>query len=131
MKRLLLDTTFLIDTERAEAAAKLIDDDDDVAMAAITVAELLVGVELSKCKARIARQTFVDSALTTIPIISYDVEIARTHAGLLAAVRKAGRPLCAHDLLIAATAKVTGRTVVTADPDGFENLPGVDVSSHR
>ena len=131
MKRLLLDTTFLIDAERGDAAANLIQDDDDVAMAAITVAELLVGVELSKGKAKIARQTFVDHALTIIPIISYDVEIARTHAGLLAAVRKAGRPRGAHDLLIAATAKATGRTVVTADPDGFENLPGVEVSSHR
>ena len=131
MKRLLLDTTFLIDAERGDAAANLMDDDDDVAMAAITVAELLVGVELSKGKARVARQTFVDSALTTIPIISYDVEIARTHAGLLAAVRKAGRPRGAHDLLIAATAKASGRTVVTADPDGFADLPGVVVLNYR
>ncbi len=131
MKRLLLDTTFLIDAERGEAAANLIDDDDDVAMAAVTVAELLVGVELSRGKTRVARQTFVDSALTTIPIISYDAEVARVHAGLLASVRKKGRPRGAHDLLIAATAKSAGRTVLTADPDGFADLPGVDVLSHR
>jgi len=131
LKRLLLDTTFLIDTERGEAAANLIDDDDDVAMAAITVAELLVGVELSKGKAKIVRQAFVDSALVDIPVISYDVEVARTHAALLAAVRKTGRPRGAHDLLIAATAKASRRKVVTADPDGFADLPGVEVLSHR
>lgn len=127
----MLDTTFLIDTERGEAAANLIDDDDDVAMAAITVAELLVGVELSKGKAKIVRQAFVDSALVDIPVISYDVEVARTHAALLAAVRKTGRPRGAHDLLIAATAKASRRKVVTADPDGFADLPGVEVLSHR
>lgn len=131
MKRLLLDTTFLIDAERGEAAANLIDDDDDVALAAVTVAELLVGVELGKGKVRVARQTFVDSALTAIPIIPYDVEVARIHAGLLVEVLKKGRPRGAHDLLIAATAKATGRSVMTADPDGFANLAGVDVISHR
>ena len=131
MKRLLLDTTFLIDSERGDASARLIEDDDDVAIAAVTVAELLVGVELSKGKAKVARQLFVDSALNTIPIISYDLEIARIHAALLVEVRKRGRPRGAHDLLIAATAKATGRTVMTADPDGFANLPGVDVLSHR
>jgi predicted nucleic acid-binding protein len=42
---LLLDTTFLVDAERAGAELDaLIADDDDVAIAAVTVAELLVGV---------------------------------------------------------------------------------------
>ena len=48
MTLLLLDTTFLIDAERSvEQLEDLIADDDDVAIAAITVAELLVGVELA------------------------------------------------------------------------------------
>jgi hypothetical protein len=49
----LLDTTFLIDAERTGGGLdEVIDDDDDVAIAAITVAELRVGVELSRGKAR-------------------------------------------------------------------------------
>jgi tRNA(fMet)-specific endonuclease VapC len=41
---LLLDTTFLIDAERDAAVLdELIGDEDDVAVAAVTVAELLVG----------------------------------------------------------------------------------------
>lgn len=46
---------------------------------------------------------------------------------LLVAVRKAGRQRGAHDLIIAATALSTGRTVVTSDRQGFDDLPGVDV----
>jgi tRNA(fMet)-specific endonuclease VapC len=127
----LLDTTFLIDKERGEASARLIEDDDDIAIAAVTVAELLVGVELSKDKAKVARRRFVDRVLDTIPITSYDPEIARAHAGLLVEARKKGRPRGAHLLLIAATAKATGRSVMTADPDGFANMRGVAVISYR
>jgi tRNA(fMet)-specific endonuclease VapC len=46
------------------------------------------------------------------------------------AVRRAGRPRGAHDLIIAATAVATGRIVVTADGDGFADLPGVSVRGY-
>ena len=40
MTRLLFDTTFLIDAERsADELHELIEDDDDVAVAAVTIAE--------------------------------------------------------------------------------------------
>ena len=48
MSVVLLDTTFLINAERADIALDdLIREDDDIAIAAITVAELVVGVELA------------------------------------------------------------------------------------
>ena len=47
------------------------------------------------------------------------------HAQLLAHVRRTGRPRGAHDLLIAATAAATGRTIVSDDTTAFEDLPGV------
>ncbi len=131
MKRLLLDTTFLIDQERGDLAQSLIDDEDDVAMSAITAAELLVGVELATGKTRKARQAAVVETLDAIPILSYDLRVARTHAELLGAVRKVGRPRGAHDLIIAATAKAHDRTIVTADEAGFGGLPGVEILSHR
>jgi tRNA(fMet)-specific endonuclease VapC len=103
----------------------LISDDDDVAIAAITAAELLVGVELSHGKAKTRRARFVDDVLFSLPIEPYDLEVARTHAGLLTYTRRSGRPRGAHDLLIAATALARGRTVVSSDPAGFADLPGV------
>ncbi|MGH3025347.1 MAG: PIN domain-containing protein, partial [Gaiellaceae bacterium] len=104
-----------------------ISDDDDVAIAAITAAELLVGVELSHGKAKQRRAGFVEDVLASLPVEPYDLEVARTHAGLLAHTRRSGRPRGAHDLLIAATALTRGRTVVSADPAGFADLPGVSL----
>ena len=36
----------------------------------------------------------------------------------------------AHDLIIAATAKATDRTIVSAEHTAFEDLPGVAVRPH-
>ncbi len=109
----------------------LIADDDDTAIAAITVAELLVGVQWATGKRRAARHGFADAVVSAIPIIAYDVRVAHAHAQLLVAARQSGRPRSAHDLIIAATAVASGRTVVTADPTGFEGLPGVELLRHR
>ena len=131
MKRLLLDTIFLIDSERGTASADLIDDDDDVVIAAISVAEMLVGVELSQRRTKDTRETFLNGVLTALPVVSYDLEIARGHAELLVAVRRAGRPRGSRDLVIAATALAARRMVVTAHPNGFNGLPRVVVLSHK
>jgi len=115
----------------AERSARSLDavigDEDDVAIAAITAAELLVGVELSDGKTRQRRGAFVEDVLESIPIESYDLDVARVHASLLAHTRRSGRPRGAHDLLIAATARAHNRTVVSADPSGFDDLPGLVV----
>lgn len=132
MSRLLLDTTFLVDADRSKASLdELIDDEDELAIAAITVAELLVGVSLADDAHRAGRQQFVDEVKATIPIIDYDATIAAAHAELLVAVHRQGRPRGAHDLIIAATANATQREVVTADDLAYGDLPGVVVRPHR
>ena len=118
----------LIDAERtALDLDALIADDDEPAIAAITVAELGVGVEVATGRRKQARQAFLDDVVASLPIIDYDLDVARAHTRLLVAVRAAGRPRGAHDLLIAATALATGRIVVTSDRPGFDGLPGVTV----
>ena len=132
MSLLLLDTTFLIDAERLDGDLDdTIRDDDDIAIAAITVAELLVGVKLASEKRRAARHAYAEGIIESLPIITYDTTVARAHAELLAAVRRAGRPRDARDLIIAATARATDRTVVTADAAAFADLPGVAMHNHR
>ena len=98
-----------------------------MAIAAITAAELLVGVELADERQRDARAAFVEDVLGTISVEDYTLPTARAHAHLLAATRASGTARGAHDLIIAATALATGRAVVTADVRGFRDLPGVDV----
>lgn len=98
-----------------------------MAIAAITAAELLVGVELAERRQKPRRRRFVDSLLAGIPVEPYDLEIAKLHAGLLAHTRRKGRTRGAHDLLIAATARARSRVVVAADSKGFDDLPQVVV----
>jgi tRNA(fMet)-specific endonuclease VapC len=107
----------------------VIADEDDVAIAAITAAELLVGVELADRRRRETRAAYVQRVLSEVPVEGYDLGVARTHAALLAHARRSGRPRGAHDLIIAATAASTNRIVVTAEPAGFEDLPGVSIRS--
>ena len=128
MARLILDTTILITAERsARNLSRLIADDDDVAIAAITAAELLVGVELADEAHRPGRTSYVRSVLDTVPVEDYDLDVARCHATLIAVTRRAGRPRGAHDLIIAATALATDRVVVSSDSNAFAELPGVSV----
>lgn len=102
-----------------------------MAIAAITVAELRVGVELSEGRNRTRRQAFVDDIVAAVPIQSYDLGVAAAHAELLVAVRRQGVPRGAHALIIAATAKASNRTIITADTTAFRDLPDVSVRGHR
>ena len=102
--------------------------DADVAISAITAAELLVGVELADERYRHERTTMVNGVIARVEIIAFDLDVARHHAVLLAHARKAGLPRGAHDLQIAATARATNRTLITTDTTAFGGLPGV---THR
>ncbi|MEO3800102.1 PIN domain-containing protein [Nonomuraea sp. B1E8] len=126
-RRLILDTGVLIAAERGRASiGSVIGDADDVAIAAITVAELLVGVELADAARRSDRQTFVDDVLALIPVEEYTTNVARVHARLMAHARREGKPRGAYNLLIAATGAATARTVITMDASAtFDDLPGV------
>ena len=115
-------------TERASGSLDVvIDDEDDVAIASVTAAELLVGVELADKQRKSSRDRFVEEILQSIPVETYDVGIARHHARLLAEVKRAGRPRGAHDLMIAATAVARDRAVVTTNVGHFKDLPDVRV----
>ena len=132
MSALLLDTTFLIDCERGRADLEsMIDDDDAAAIAAVTAAELLIGIHLATGERRARRQAYVDAIISAVPVLPYDLDVATAHARLLAETRHASRARGAHDLIIAATARASNRTVVTADPAGFEGLSGVRIKSYR
>ena len=101
MERLILDTGALIALEHGEIDSdQLGGDDADVAISAITAAELLVGVELADDQRREPRSTLVEGVFTRVEIVVYDLQIA-------------------------ATARATGRTIVTTYADAFDGLPGV------
>lgn len=126
-RRLMIDTSVLVMAERGRGSfAEMIGVDDDLAIAAITVAELRTGVELATEAHRGARSTFLLRVLDTLPVEPYDLTTAEAHSRLLAHVYRAGTRRGAHDLIIAATAAAAGRTVLTGDRHArFGDLPGV------
>lgn len=127
-RRLILDTGVLIATERQRGeASAAISPDDDVVIAAITVAELRTGIELASPEHRAQRAEFLVRVLETLPVEPYDLSTAEAHGRLLAHVSRNGEKRGAHDLIIAATAVATKRVVLTTDRAArYGDLPGVE-----
>lgn len=127
MARLILDTNTVIRLDRQGGSATGIAEFDDVAIGAITLAELRHGVLAADATRRSAREKFVEDVEETIEVLRYTKSTAAEHAALLDHVRRTGRPRSAHDLIIAAHARQTGRRIVTLDVKArFNDLPGVE-----
>ena len=126
---MILDSGVLIAVARGRLDLETVAADDDLALPALAVAEFFVGAELDADPARRAGQrAFLDDVLGVVPVVDYTPQVALHHAALLAHVRRTGRPRGPHDLIIAATARASSRTLVTTDSRaGFDDLPEVDV----
>lgn len=126
-RRLILDTNTLIEMERGTLPDPRALDDDDVAIAAVTVAEFRTGIELARTAEQAAgRARALAVVLDVTTVLDYTARTAAEHARLLAHVRRLGAPRGAHDLIIAAHAAEHGRAVVTRDARArFGDLPGV------
>jgi len=121
----LLDTSVVIDWDDPEVARAL---PDEVAVCAITVAELAAGPHVTIDAAEGARRQLhlqrVESQFEPLP---FDAEAARSYGLVVAAVVDAGRSHRSRvaDLLIAATAHANGLPLFTRNPDDFAGLQDV------
>ncbi|MCS7483366.1 PIN domain-containing protein [Umezawaea endophytica] len=126
--RLILDTGILIAAERGTTDLATVIGNDDPVIAGISVAELLVGIDRSTGPKRDFRALHTEALLAVIPVEAYSIEVARMHAFLQGHVRKTGSPRGTFDLIIAATAVASSRTLVTLDSNAnFGALPGLKV----
>jgi tRNA(fMet)-specific endonuclease VapC len=125
-RRLILDTNVLIAYERGAIDRSALDD-DELAVAAVTVAEYRVGIELADTVERAASRVRALAAIeSVVDVLAYTDATAVHHARLIAHVRRAGTPRGAHDLIIAAHAAETGWTILTRDLKArFAGLPGI------
>lgn len=125
-RRLILDTNVLIAYERGTIDRAALDQ-DELAVAAVTIAEYRVGIELADTAERAANRARALSAIMgVVDVLDYTDTTAAHHARLIAHVRRTGTPRGAHDLMIAAHAAQTGHTVLTRDLKArFAGLPGV------
>jgi predicted nucleic acid-binding protein len=125
-RRLILDTNVLIAYERGTIDRTALGD-DELAVAAITIAEYRVGIELADTPARAADRARALVAITSaVEVLDYTDVTAACHARLIAHVRRSGTQRGAHDLIIASHAMQTDRSVFSFDAKArFSSLPGI------
>jgi tRNA(fMet)-specific endonuclease VapC len=125
-RRLIMDTNILIAYERGTIDRAALDT-DELAVAAVSIAEYRVGIELAGSAERAAERARALTAITSaVEVLDYTQATAACHARLIAHARRAGTPRGAHDLIIAAHAVQTDRTILTLDARAqFTELPGV------
>jgi len=123
-RRLILDTNVLIAYERGTIDRTALDA-DELAIAAVSVAEYRVGIELADTPGRAADRARALVAISSaVDVLEYTEATAAYHAKLIAHARRTGTPLGAHDLIIAAHAMQTDRIVLTFDAKArFGDLP--------
>jgi tRNA(fMet)-specific endonuclease VapC len=129
-RRLILDTNVLIAYERGRIDRAALDN-DELAIAAVSVAEYRVGIELADTPARAAdRARALAAIVSAVDVLDYTEATAACHARLVAHTRRTGTPRGAHDLIIAAHALQTDRAVLTFDAKArFADLPGVNAAN--
>ena len=125
-RRLILDTDILIAYERGTIDRSSLDD-DELAIALVSVAEYRVGIELADTASRAAeRARALVAIMSAVDVLDYTQATAAHHGRLLAHVRRSGSPRAGHDLIIAAHAAETGRMILSRDAKArFGDLPGV------
>lgn len=69
----------------------------------------------------------MDQLVSLMPVIAFDLRVARVHATLSADLGAKGTPVGAHDLIIAATAVSLGFSVATRERRSFPKIRGLDV----
>src|ERR1035437_10103660 len=118
----LLDTSVVIDWDDRAVAAAL---PDDVAVCAVTVAELAAGPHLASSGAeRANRQARLQQVEAMFEPLPFDAVAAHSYGLIVAAVVEAGRSHRSRvaDLLIAATAHANSLTLYTRNPEDFAGL---------
>jgi tRNA(fMet)-specific endonuclease VapC len=126
-RRLILDTNMLIAYERG-TIDRLALDEDDLAIASVSVAEYRVGIEMADTAERAAERARALTAITSaVNVLDYTETTAAHHGRLLAHARRSGTNRGAHDLIIAAHAVETGRAILSRDTKArFGDLPGLN-----
>jgi tRNA(fMet)-specific endonuclease VapC len=129
-RRLILDTDVLIAYER-ETIDRAALDEDELAVAAVSIAEYRVGIELADTPERAADRARALVAITSaVDVLDYTEATAAYHARLIAHARRTGTPRGAHDLIIAAHALQSDRIVLTFDAKArFGDLPGISATA--
>jgi tRNA(fMet)-specific endonuclease VapC len=132
---LILDSSVLVAFERRRFdLERLLADVSPAAIAAVTAAELLIGVERAdNPQRRVRREMFVENILARIPIVPFDLPQARLLAVHFADLAHRGQIIGDRDLQIAVTALSLDYDLATLNIGEFQRVTSlrlIDVSSY-
>jgi len=97
----------------------------DIGISSITLSELRYGVAKSTHQEKNAKA--LDEFITPLEIVSFDEEAAHVYGEIRATLEKAGTPIGAMDMLIAAHAVSLGIPLVTNNTREFVRITSLNV----
>jgi tRNA(fMet)-specific endonuclease VapC len=97
----------------------------DIGISSITLSELRYGVAKSKHSEKNARA--LDEFIIPLEVASFDEKAALAYGDVRHNLEKAGTPIGAMDILIAAHAVSLGTTLVTNNTREFSRIPRLEV----
>jgi len=122
--KLMLDTNiciFIIKRQPESVLKRFLDYQvGDIGISSITLSELRYGVAKSKHRAQNFKA--LDEFMIPLEILPFDEEAAQTYGDIRTSMEKAGTPLGAMDMLIAAHAVSQGLTLVTNNTREFSRV---------
>ena len=127
----LIDTNIFIKMERRGASLSTlaaVTTDGQIAIAAISASELLVGMyRADSSERRLRREVYIEAILEWVPVLPFDLRVARVHAQIWSTLITTGQMIGANDLMIGATAIANGYSVLTENIQEFLRIPGLEV----
>src|SRR6185369_3958971 len=97
----------------------------DLGISSITLSELRYGVAKSNYREKNAEA--LDEFIMPLEIVPFGEEAALAYGDIRAGLEKAGTPIGAMDMLIAAQALSMGVTLVTNNTREFKRVPGLSI----
>jgi tRNA(fMet)-specific endonuclease VapC len=100
---------------------------EPLALSAMTASELLYGLHRAQTPTqRDRRNAYIEAILTQMPVLAFDLAVARVHAAVSAQLDRTGHQVGAQDLIIAATAIAHDYRVATRDLRSFSKIQGLE-----
>ena len=127
--KLMLDTNiciYLIKQQPAAVLKRFLEYQvGDIGISSITLSELRYGVAKSAHSEKNAKA--LDEFVIPLEVIPFDEEAAHAYGDIRAALEKAGTPIGAMDMLIAAHAVSLGIPLVTNNTREFVRIPSLNI----
>lgn len=69
----------------------------------------------------------MEAVLESIPVLPFDLRVARVHAEIWAVLAATGQGIGSNDMIIASTALAHGYSVITDNIRDFNRVPGLEI----